>query len=345
MRAAGPPRLARWLLERFGTASRLHSLVGDLAEEYANGRSGAWYWHQALGTVALDFVRSLRTHSLSSIVAVITGAKRRDRIRADAFVWLARLRRGLRADEGAELRDWLKRRSHRACIARTAAERDGPEALAVLGEIFLVNPAWIDSSPRRNPVINVAAALTATFIAALPLAYTHHYMPGFLLSPALEGSYTETMGTAFASGRHTLRRVVLADGTRVLMNRGTRMLVLGRSVALTRGEATFAVAGHGPPSFELTVGERRFDTLSAAFNVRMTGKDAMEITVLTGIVTVFPPHPSASINPAALRDGDIELPVPTLLNPRQTLDVEPSRESLRTLSELEVQARIAWQRG
>ena len=132
MRTADPPRLARWLLERFGTASRLHSLVGDLAEEYANGRSGAWYWQQALGTVALDFARSLRTHPLSSIVALITGARRRDRMREDAFAWLARLRRGLRADEGSELLQWLKRRSHRSCIARTAAPMSIHRSISIL---------------------------------------------------------------------------------------------------------------------------------------------------------------------------------------------------------------------
>ncbi|MGH8220614.1 MAG: FecR domain-containing protein [Steroidobacteraceae bacterium] len=315
-----------------------------MAEEYANGRSGAWYWQQALGTVALDFVRSLRTHPLSFIAAVITGAKRRDRMREDAFAWLARLRRGLRPEEGSELREWLKRRSHRACIARTAAERDGPEALAVLGEIFLVNPEWIDSSPRRNPAINVAAALTATFIAALPLLYTHHYMPGFLLGPALEGSYTETMGTAFASGRHTLRRVILADGTRVVMNRGTRMVVLGRSVLLTRGEATFTVTPGALP-FELTADGHPIRTLAATFNTRLTGRDAMEVTVLEGTVTVFPSHVSTSVNPARLSEGDVRLPVPTPLHARQTLDIDPGTESVRTLSQLEAQARIAWQRG
>lgn len=73
MKSANPPRLARWMLERFGTASRLRSLVGDLAEEYANGRSRAWYWRQAFGVLALDATRTLRTHSLSFLVAVITG--------------------------------------------------------------------------------------------------------------------------------------------------------------------------------------------------------------------------------------------------------------------------------
>jgi ferric-dicitrate binding protein FerR (iron transport regulator) len=345
VRRADPPRLARWLLERFGTASRLNSLVGDLAEEYANGRSEAWYWEQALGTVAFDFLRSLRAHPLSFIVAVITSARRRERTRADASAWLARLCRGLTAEEGSELLEWLKRRSHRACIARSAAESGGPEALAVLGEIFLVNPEWVDSSPRRRPAINGVAALIATFIAALPLLYTHHYDPGLILGPAVEGTFAETMSTVYSSERHALRRVVLADGTRVVMNRETRMVVLGRSVELTRGEATFTVTRHALPPFALTVGDRSFGTLSARFNVRMSGSDKMQLTVLDGTVTVFPSNGRPAANQTALRAGDVALSVPALVNARQTLEIGPRRESVHTLSQREALTRIAWQHG
>jgi len=348
VRCAAPPRLANWLLERFGTTSRLHSLLGDLAEEYANGRSRGWYWRQALGTVALDSVRTLRTHahSLSFIVTSVTGAKRRDRTREDAFAWVARVRRGLRADEASQLQEWLKRRSHRECIARLAAEGDSPETLAVLGEIFLINPEWIDAPQRRSPAINVLAALAATFISALPLIYTHHYVPGLILGPAIEGSFTETMGTVYASDRRTTRRVVLADGTHVVMNRATRMIILyinnWRSVLLTRGEATFTVARDPLRGFELAAGGHLIRTVAGTFNIHLTGKDAMELTVLEGTVTVFPAHASAAGAPVAL-EGGTNLPVPRQLNARQMLISEPGTESEKSLSQLQAQARIAWQ--
>jgi len=336
VRCAAPPRLANWLLERFGTTSRLHSLLGDLAEEYANGRSRGWYWRQALGTVALD----------SFIVTSVTGAKRRDRTREDAFAWVARVRRGLRADEASQLQEWLKRRSHRECIARLAAEGDSPETLAVLGEIFLINPEWIDAPQRRSPAINVLAALAATFISALPLIYTHHYVPGLILGPAIEGSFTETMGTVYASDRRTTRRVVLADGTHVVMNRATRMIILyinnWRSVLLTRGEATFTVARDPLRGFELAAGGHLIRTVAGTFNIHLTGKDAMELTVLEGTVTVFPAHASAAGAPVAL-EGGTNLPVPRQLNARQMLISEPGTESEKSLSQLQAQARIAWQ--
>ena len=37
-----PPRLASWLLDRFGVASQNPPLTGDLIEEFLGGRSAAW---------------------------------------------------------------------------------------------------------------------------------------------------------------------------------------------------------------------------------------------------------------------------------------------------------------
>ncbi len=76
--------------------------------------------------------------------------KNRARTREEAFTWLERLRRGLRADDGAQLQAWLKRRSHRKCIARAAADKNSPEHLAFLGEICELNPEWVEARRGRR---------------------------------------------------------------------------------------------------------------------------------------------------------------------------------------------------
>jgi ferric-dicitrate binding protein FerR (iron transport regulator) len=276
-------------------------------------------------------------------------ARRRERIREEAFTWLERLRRGLRDEQGSELRDWLRRRSHRACIARVAAQRDRPEDLVVLSQIFEVNPAWVEPRQGRSPTINAAAALMAICIAALPLFYTHYSTPGLILGPALEGSFMEASGIVYTSGQRALRRVGLPDGTRVVMNRGTRIAVLysdqSRSVLLVRGEATFTVPRQAFQPFDLTVGDRHFRTMASTFNVRLTSKDAIELAVLEGVVAVRAAPAIATVHAAAPGEGDAKLPVPTLLKARQMIDTGPGPDSARTLSQLEALARIAWQRG
>jgi len=264
-------------------------------------------------------------------------ARRRDRLREEALAWVARLRRGLRAEEGSELREWLKRRSHRARIARAAAESDSAETLALLSGIFSVDPEWVEPPRRRSGVISGGAALVALFIAAVPLVLTHHYMPGVILGAAREGSFMETMGTVYANGRHALRRVDAADGTRIVMNRGSRVVVLdsqySRSALLVRGEATFTVPHQPLRPFDLTVGDRHFNTSEATFDVRLTGRDAMEITVLDGTMTLLPSRASSIVDP-----------LPTVLRAPEAIDIGPGNESARTLSELEAQARIGWHR-
>jgi ferric-dicitrate binding protein FerR (iron transport regulator) len=274
-------------------------------------------------------------------------ARRRARIRKEAFTWLERMRRGLRDEQGSELRAWLRRRSHRVYIAREAAQRDRPEDLIVLSEIFQINTAWVEPRKGRSPTVNAAAALMAICIAAVPLFYTHYSMPGLILGPALEGSFMEARGTVYNSGQRALRRVGLRDGTQIVMNRGTRIAVLdsdqSSSVPLVRGEATFTVPRQAHRSFYLTVGVRHFGTMAATFNVRLASKDTIELTVLDGAVGVQALSSTACTD--AARGCDVEPPVPTLLRARQMIDTEPGSDSARTLSLFEALAQIAWQRG
>jgi hypothetical protein len=49
MKTAHPPRLATWILERFGPGDE--GLTGDLIEELGRGRSRVWFWRQVIGAV------------------------------------------------------------------------------------------------------------------------------------------------------------------------------------------------------------------------------------------------------------------------------------------------------
>jgi len=46
-----PPRLAIWLVQRFGVTD---GLVGDLIEQYERRGSSTWLWRQALIAIALQ---------------------------------------------------------------------------------------------------------------------------------------------------------------------------------------------------------------------------------------------------------------------------------------------------
>ena len=66
-----PPFLATLILVRLGAAEE--ALVGDVLEEYRRGRSRAWYWSQALASVALRSSKDLAKEPLAALAAISTG--------------------------------------------------------------------------------------------------------------------------------------------------------------------------------------------------------------------------------------------------------------------------------
>ena len=65
------PALATTLLLRLGPDDE--SFAGDLAEEYAAGRSRAWYLRQVLSAIVLTSMRQIAAHPMRAAVAVLTG--------------------------------------------------------------------------------------------------------------------------------------------------------------------------------------------------------------------------------------------------------------------------------
>jgi hypothetical protein len=72
MRSSEPPALATWWLEHLRFGARNDFLLGDLVEEYGQGRSRAWYWRQVLVALLVNFGRELcaRGDSLVGFVLV-----------------------------------------------------------------------------------------------------------------------------------------------------------------------------------------------------------------------------------------------------------------------------------
>jgi hypothetical protein len=73
MSTAQPPRLATWLLQHLASSPKPESLVGDLIEQYRNGRSATWYWRQVLTAILAGAIRDIRSHKLLAIRAVAIG--------------------------------------------------------------------------------------------------------------------------------------------------------------------------------------------------------------------------------------------------------------------------------
>lgn len=73
MNSRPAPRAATWLLEQLGSGSRFEPLIGDLVEQFGEGRSRLWYWRQAIGALASHVLGALRTHVPTFIAAIGAG--------------------------------------------------------------------------------------------------------------------------------------------------------------------------------------------------------------------------------------------------------------------------------
>jgi hypothetical protein len=62
-----------WLLRSFGSGDRIESLLGDLIEEYRDGRSALWFWYQALCAIVVTFMSEARDHKLLMLRAIAVG--------------------------------------------------------------------------------------------------------------------------------------------------------------------------------------------------------------------------------------------------------------------------------
>ena len=60
MKPAKPPALATWLVEHLNPGSCNEALIGDLLEQFSQGRSVTWYWRQVLFVILLGFLKEWR---------------------------------------------------------------------------------------------------------------------------------------------------------------------------------------------------------------------------------------------------------------------------------------------
>jgi transmembrane sensor len=172
-----------------------------------------------------------------------------DRVQEEASMWLSRLGRGLRPEEAAGLREWLKQAEHRRVILETARLWHGPDIIAVLGELFPAGPEPMKSDITLWDIVRVTATTVLT-VGLILLIVTGeqpwnnmrlqwaraqgHTCEAPLKSLVGRGMYSTSVGQQ--------RQLALPDNTDVTLNTHTCLSVAyspgAREVYLPYGEAT-----------------------------------------------------------------------------------------------------------
>ena len=74
MKVPQPPAMATWLLKRLALGQRQESLIGDLIEQYRQGRSASWYWRQVLMAIPVSAAKELRDHKRFMVCVAVAGS-------------------------------------------------------------------------------------------------------------------------------------------------------------------------------------------------------------------------------------------------------------------------------
>jgi len=64
MTSKQPPRIATWLLKRFGSGPNKDAVLGDLSERYLQNDSAMWYWRQAIKAIPVSFFREIQGYRI-----------------------------------------------------------------------------------------------------------------------------------------------------------------------------------------------------------------------------------------------------------------------------------------
>jgi len=265
--------------------------------------------------------------------------------REETNLWLARIERGLRAEEGPALREWLKQAPHRKAILESAQLWHGPEVYALVASLVPAQDLQPEKPRRSIYKLCVAAALVGSlgFLGAMaalgvtPWAYMRGERPGRYLMPS--GVYVTGIGET--------QKVTLNDASEITLNTGSSLVIAyspkSRDVFLRYGEASFDVTPIQDRPFVVTVGRRHFQAVGTRFNVRVLPNGLVDVTVTEGEVKVLYATPKLPDDPA-LRRTTVTYGEATL----SALDAAAVGAHFQLVSRLEpheADARTAWQRG
>jgi transmembrane sensor len=211
------------------------------------------------------------------------------RIRDEAALWMARAR-DPRFDDWDGLTDWLEiDPAHNLAYEAAFAAHDLTAEADLPGAAVMQLPV---RAPRRmawwaGGGIGVAAAAAAVFALVMPSA-----SPALLVAETRPGEQ---------------RVVALADGTRIALNGGSRLVLDGRdsrTAKLERGEAMFSVVHDENRPFTVDAGGERLVDLGTRFDVRRNNR-MTEVAVAQGMVLYDPEGAAVRLGPGRmLRKSD-----------------------------------------
>lgn len=171
--------------------------------------------------------------------------------------------------------------------------------------------AWLSASPANSGAFDEALAVSRAFASEAPRIaaalsrrrtprpdYTRRAVGGMgamaaaaALAVVLGPQLAAPSAMVYETTKGERRTVALADGSTIVMNGGTRLIVRldreSRGVDLAQGQALFDVAHDASRPFTVAAGDRKVRVLGTQFDVRRLDGQ-VSVSVARGAVEVLP---------------------------------------------------------
>ncbi len=269
----------------------------------------------------------------------------RRRAREEASLWIARLDRGLTAEERRALDEWLAvDSSHPTALVDLAALWDRSDVLGELAELFPLEQQALAKPRAMRFALGACAAALVGVAVVVALNFTG---AGESPAPSLIAAQPTTAQPPAAAQSHIYDTAVgeqstvrLSDGSIVTLNTDSSIEVryddAQRAVLLLRGEVYFEVAHDATHPFRVMAGDRLLEAVGTAFNVRLDGGNDVRMMVTEGRVRVASRVPDAAPQP--------NVP-PAIVNAGSLAVMHEGPMVVQGVDATAIEAQLSWRRG
>jgi transmembrane sensor len=265
----------------------------------------------------------------------------------EASEWLARLDRGLSAEEERALKTWLKQSAeHEAALLKLASLWDRMSSLSLLAELF-PRPVHQQKNWRRYYPAVAASALFATVIVAWQLnspsfeLLSRWWQPADDVVAIVDGVYETAIGEQST--------IELPDQSLLVMNTNSLIKVVysdkQRLLILERGEMNIDVAHDAQRPLSVMAGQKIVQAVGTAFNVQIINDNEVELIVTDGKVLVAE---RGDIRGDDKPDAAPVKPLPdrsTVVAKGERVVLGASEEAIAKVSDSDISAQLSWRQG
>ena len=267
------------------------------------------------------------------------------RLHDEASEWLAKLDRGLSADEEKLLKLWMAQSAeHRTAFLKLASLWDRMGSLSLLSELFPRPAAQPKATRRYYPAAIAASVAFAVGIAVWQMAGSNRWwLPQDNVVAIVDGVYETAIGQQST--------VNLPDDSLLVLNTNSLVKVVysdqQRLLILERGEMNIEVAHDAQRPLSVIAGQKVVQAVGTAFNVQIVNDSEVELIVTEGKVLVAERGDirGDATGKAAGSSFNVASDKSAVVAKGERVLLGSSEEEIAKVSDSDISAQLSWRQG